>query len=122
MGDPRATPKQIKEILSLVMDGLRESAKDGRSIMLSFSRDAAALTLKLLSLKVYVYEHKVPKDGHGPVVIIAEDRELADKQYREQFHIKWPQVSVKELDRQLKNCRVLEKPVAPGIFLDQHGI
>ncbi|TSC89580.1 MAG: hypothetical protein G01um10143_70 [Parcubacteria group bacterium Gr01-1014_3] len=76
----------------------------------------------ILRLKVFIYEQKVPKDGHGPVVIIEETRELADALFLKRFAKKWPKVPPSEGLTLLNNAKVTVKPVGPHIVLDHHGI
>ena len=73
-------------------------------------------------LRVFVYEQRVPKDGHGPVVIIDETRALADMQFLKEYYRKWPKMPPIEAARHLRNAEVTEKPCWRGIVLDHHGI
>ncbi len=74
------------------------------------------------NLKVYVYEQKIPRDGHGYVVIIDETRELADAQFLNRYQKKWPKSSAAGQLAHLKNAKVTVMPVFPSIVLDDHGI
>ncbi len=118
MGDPQVTPVQLEEIrrgmrlLSLLVKRLPKMKRTKTSVK----------NLKDLKiLKVYIYEQKVPKDGHGPVVIIAESRGLADMQFLNEYQRLWPKSSAVNARAHLKNAQVTVKPCVPSIVLNVHG-
>lgn len=120
MGDPQISQADIEQIqrnmraLMLLVRRLPQKVQRPKASAKS-SRD-------LKTLKVYIYEQKVPKDGHGPVVIIDENRDLADAQFLNRFQKKWPNSSAVVARDLLKNAKVTEKSVCPSIVLDHHGI
>ena len=72
-------------------------------------------------MRVFIFQQKVPRDGHGPVVIIAKDFYEAAGQLLERFKKKYPRIDKADAAAFLKNYSYRSRQLKPGIVLD-HGI
>ena len=81
-----------------------------------------ASTVKPAELKIFVFQQKIPRDGHGPVVLIAKDLPDASGQLFDRFREKYPKVTSKVAESFILNYSHISYPVKVGIILDHHGI
>lgn len=72
-------------------------------------------------LKTFVFQQKVPRDGHGPVVIMAVDFNDAARQLLRRFDRKYPKIAEEDKNRFLRNYSHRSHS-GRGIVLDHHGI
>lgn len=89
------------------------------------ARKALKEDVRILDLKdcrVFVFQQKVPRDGHGPVVIIAKNFQQAAGRLLWRFKKKYPKVLPKEVDQFFANYSWRSSVLKPGIVLDYHGI
>lgn len=74
-------------------------------------------------LKIYVVERNIPRDGYGPVVILARRKSEAKKIFLTRFIEKYPGICIDIALEAWGNSTVKTRPVRSGtVVLDHHGI
>lgn len=104
----------------LMMSGFKPGDQEIVEARKAFKGDIRILDLK--DCRVFVFQQKVPRDGHGPVVIIAENFPAAAGQLLKRFKKKYPKVTEEESGRFFANYSWRSSALKPGIVLDYHGI
>jgi len=77
---------------------------------------------ELAKTRVFIFQQKVPRDGHGPVLIFAENFQAASGKLIKRFDKKYPKVSKEDRDAFFRNYSYRSYLLKPDIVLDYHGI